>query len=168
MYSEWKPKLDKVEEDHGITDPGMDPACMIGSWAPGFNNTLAQIATDLAGSGANGANLSGLGNYYQGREDANKETPPVVGEDTLVIPRLALRPLKPVGAPVAPDATEAWSRARQHRGRAAPAGADRRRVRLVLRRRHPAVQQRGQTDRLARHRRGRRGGQRHRAGHGRA
>ncbi|GAA2252120.1 hypothetical protein GCM10010402_04080 [Actinomadura luteofluorescens] len=110
VYSEWKPKLDKVEEDHGITDPGMDPACMIGSWAPGFNNTLAQIATDLAGSGVNGANLSGLGNYYQGREDANKETPPVVGEDTLVIPRLALRPLKPVGAPVAPDATEAWSR----------------------------------------------------------
>ncbi|GGT76502.1 hypothetical protein GCM10010177_38340 [Actinomadura citrea] len=110
VYSEWKPKLDKLEETHGITDPGSDLACMVGSWAPGFNNTLAQIATDLAGSGANGTNLNGLGNYYQGREDANKETPPVVGEDTLVIPRLALRPLKPVGAPVAPDATEAWSR----------------------------------------------------------
>ncbi|MEV0662582.1 hypothetical protein ACIBI3_22975 [Actinomadura luteofluorescens] len=109
VYSEWKPKLEKLEEAHGITDPGDDPKCMIGSWSPGYNSTLAQIATELS-SGANAANLEGLGNYYQAREDANIETPPVVGEDTLVIPRLALRPLKPVGAPVATDATEAWSR----------------------------------------------------------
>ncbi|MEU9866737.1 hypothetical protein AB0C87_02685 [Actinomadura sp. NPDC048021] len=110
VYSEWQPKLDAVEKAHGITDPGDDPACMIGSWAPGYNSTLSQIAADLAGSGADSTNLNGLGNYYQGREEANKETPPVVGEDTLVIPRLALRPLKPVGAPIAPDATEAWTR----------------------------------------------------------
>ncbi|MBB6400166.1 hypothetical protein BKA00_007080 [Actinomadura coerulea] len=109
VYSEWQPKLQKLEEAHGITDPASDPKCMIGSWAPGYNATLAQIATGLTG-GANSTNLDGLGNYYQGREDANTETSPVVGEDTLVIPRLALRPLKPVGAPVGEDAAEAWSR----------------------------------------------------------
>ncbi|MEV3922890.1 hypothetical protein [Actinomadura coerulea] len=110
VYGDWEPKLEKLEKAHNITDPGSDPACMIGSWAPGYNNTLAQIAADLAGNGTYSTNLNGLGNYYQGREEANKETPPVVGEDTLVIPRLALRPLKPVGAPIAPDATEAWTR----------------------------------------------------------
>ncbi|NDU77038.1 hypothetical protein GWI34_31125 [Actinomadura sp. DSM 109109] len=109
VYSEWQPKLTKLETDHKIVDPGSDKACMIGSWSPGYNSTLAQLATELS-NGAHSANLDGLGNYYQGREDANKELPPVVGEDSLVIPRLALRPLKPVGAPVAEDATEAWSR----------------------------------------------------------
>ncbi|WP_141578177.1 NlpC/P60 family protein [Actinomadura sp. WMMA1423] len=109
VYSEWETKLENLEKAHGITDPGSDPKCMIGSWAPGYNATLAQIAAGLT-DGANSANLNGLGNYYQGREDANTEMPPVVGEDTLVIPRLALRPLKPVGAPVGEDAAEAWSR----------------------------------------------------------
>ncbi|WP_143227002.1 hypothetical protein [Actinomadura mexicana] len=110
VFSEWQPKLQAVEEAHGITDPENDPACMIGSWAPGYNSTLSQVAADVAGNETINANLSGLKNYYQGREAANAEMPPVVGEDTLVIPRLALRPLKPVGAPIAPDATEAWSR----------------------------------------------------------
>ncbi|GAA3973896.1 hypothetical protein GCM10023085_65490 [Actinomadura viridis] len=110
VYGEWLPKLTALEEAHGLTDPGDDPACRIGSWSPGYNAALAQIATGLADGGANTANLNGLGEYYQGREDANRETEPVLGEDTLVVPRLALRPLKPIGAPVAPDATEAWSR----------------------------------------------------------
>ncbi|WP_433477222.1 hypothetical protein ACQPZP_09305 [Spirillospora sp. CA-142024] len=110
VYSKWQPKLEALEQAHNIKDPSSDPACQIGSWAPGFNSSLAQIATDLVGNGTDSANLSGLGNYYQAREEANQETPPVVGEDTLVIPRLALRPLKPIGAPVAADATQAWSR----------------------------------------------------------
>ena len=111
VYSKWRPKLDRLEKTHGLTNPSTDPACRIGSWAPGFNNTVAQIATGLAGENLlYSSNLRGLANYYQGREEANTETPPVVGEDTLVIPRLALRPLKPIGAPVAGDAGEAWNR----------------------------------------------------------
>ncbi|TDC45198.1 hypothetical protein E1281_31185 [Actinomadura sp. KC345] len=116
VYSEWRPKLDAVEEAHGLTNPSNDPACRIGSWAPGFNNTVAQIASGLAGDSPHSANLSGLSKYYQGREDANTETPPVVGEDTLVIPRLALRPLKPIGAPVAADAGQAWSQLGSNEG----------------------------------------------------
>ncbi|GAA4096753.1 hypothetical protein GCM10022214_70690 [Actinomadura miaoliensis] len=110
VYSEWEPKLSDLAAANGLTDPSSDRACVIGSWAPGFNTALAQIATGLAASdSANGDNLNGLANYYQGREDANEATPPVVGQDTLVIPRLALRPLTAIGAPIAPDATKAWS-----------------------------------------------------------
>jgi hypothetical protein len=106
----WEPKLEKAEKANGIRDPGADAACMIGSWAPGYNATLAQTAAGLADGSAYTGNLNGLGNYYLGREDAGRPTTPVSGQDTLVVPRLAPRPLKEVGAPIAPDATEAWSR----------------------------------------------------------
>jgi hypothetical protein len=110
VYGDWEPRLTSLVRAHGLTDPASDPACVVGSWAPGFNATLAQIAAGLAGdAGANVNNLDGLGNYYLGKEDANQPTDPVLGADTLVMPRLALRPLKEIGAPIAPDATDAWS-----------------------------------------------------------
>jgi hypothetical protein len=108
----WDPKLTALRGAHGVTAPESDPACAVGSWARGFNAALAEHATELAGADpAGGPNLIGLGNYYQGKEDAIRPIEPVPGKDTLVIPRLAVRPLEDVGAPIAPDATEAWSRA---------------------------------------------------------
>ncbi|QKG23352.1 hypothetical protein ACTIVE_4995 [Actinomadura verrucosospora] len=110
VFSEWEPKLEKAEKAGRITDPGNDPACQPGTWSPGFSAALAQLAAGLADGSAYTSELEGLGNYYQGREDALRPTAPVPGQDTLVVPRLALRPLKDIGAPIAPDATEAWSR----------------------------------------------------------
>ena len=109
VYTEWYTKLRNIEEAHDLTNPSSDDACVVGSWSPGYNSTVAQVAADLAGGSPHAANLNGLANYYQAREEANTETPPVPGDDTLVIPRLALRPLKPISAPVDPDATEAWT-----------------------------------------------------------
>ncbi|WP_346049309.1 hypothetical protein [Actinomadura chokoriensis] len=107
---EWASKLKKAEKANGIADPTAAPSCVVGSWAPGYNAALAQIAAGRAGSGAYTDNIAGLGNYYQAREIAIEATKPVAGRDTLVVPRLALRPLEEVGAPIASDATEAWSR----------------------------------------------------------
>ncbi|MBO2465322.1 transglycosylase family protein [Actinomadura violacea] len=110
VFSEWEPKLEKAEKAGRVTDPGDDPACQAGSWSPGFSAVLAQLAAGLADGSAYAGELDGLGNYYQGREGALAPTASVPGQDTLVVPRLALRPLKEIGAPIEPDATEAWSR----------------------------------------------------------
>ncbi|WP_345361450.1 C40 family peptidase [Actinoallomurus liliacearum] len=106
----WRQKLATLETTNQIADPGADPACMVGSWSPGFNGELADLATSLAGADAALAdNLTGLGNYYQAADAAVKATDPVVGQDPLVIPRLAPRPLKEIQAPTAADATQAWA-----------------------------------------------------------
>ncbi|MEV5709692.1 C40 family peptidase [Actinoallomurus sp. NPDC052274] len=104
----WRQKLSTLETANQITEPGTDRACMVGSWSPGFNGELADLATSLAGSdAANADNLTGLGNYYQAADAAVKPTDPVVGQDPLVIPRLAPRPLKEIQPPSADDATQA-------------------------------------------------------------
>jgi cell wall-associated NlpC family hydrolase len=100
--------LEQAEKAHRIADPGSDPTCIVGSWAPGFNAALAQIAAGLADGRRDTANLTGLGNYYQAKEDALQETEPVPGSDSLV-QRLAPTPFNEIGAPIAPDATDAWS-----------------------------------------------------------
>lgn len=109
VLDEWESKLEKAEKANGIADPTDDPSCVIGSWAPGYNAALAQITAGIADFSAYTDNLRGLGNYYQAREIAIEATEPVAGRDTLVVPRLALRPLEEVGAPIASDAIEAWS-----------------------------------------------------------
>ncbi|MCO6009160.1 C40 family peptidase [Actinoallomurus purpureus] len=107
----WQQKLSALESKNKIGDPGSDPACVVGSWAPGFNGELAQLAAGLAGADASITNnLTGLGNYYQAADGSVKPTDPVVGQDPLVIPRLAPRPFNQIDAPVAADATDAWSR----------------------------------------------------------
>jgi cell wall-associated NlpC family hydrolase len=71
---------------------------------------MAQVAVGLAGDGsAYSANLNGLGNFYAAEEDALQGIDPVAGTDSLVIPRLAPRPLNEVQAPIADDATGVWS-----------------------------------------------------------
>ncbi len=105
----WSNRLQTLEQQQKITDPGWDPACIVGSWAPGFNDTMAQVALGLAGDSAYSSNLNGLSNYYAAEEDALKGIDPVPGTDSLVVPRLAPRPLNDIQAPIADDATEVWS-----------------------------------------------------------
>ncbi|MEV0405837.1 C40 family peptidase [Actinoallomurus sp. NPDC050550] len=106
----WRQKLSTLETTNKIADPAIDPACMVGSWSPGFSGELADLATSLAGGNAADADaLTGLGDYYQAADRAVKPTDPVVGQDPLVIPRLAPRPYNDINAPAAEDATEAWS-----------------------------------------------------------
>ncbi|MEO3826350.1 NlpC/P60 family protein [Actinomadura sp. B10D3] len=109
VQARWQPKLEEILRAHGIEEPGGDPACKADARTPGYNSALAQVAVGLSG-GAHDANINGLAGYYQARENLNEKTAPIPGKDPLALPRLAPRPLKPVGAPVARDATEAWSR----------------------------------------------------------
>ncbi|URM98912.1 hypothetical protein LUW76_33815 [Actinomadura madurae] len=96
----WGERLLRLRNDNGIADPANAPACVTGSWAPGFNAILAQLTADLAGRETEqAANLNGLGNYYQALERALEADEPVPGRDSLVAPRLATRPLKRVAAP---------------------------------------------------------------------
>ncbi|MGI8330897.1 peptidoglycan amidohydrolase family protein [Actinomadura scrupuli] len=119
--STWQQKLTALETASDLTDPGYTTECVIGSWAPGFNSTMAQVTADLAGTDtANAANLNGLGNFYLAAEQALEPIDPVVGQDTLVIPRLALRPLKEIDAPIAPDATDVWSKLGSNSGVSIP------------------------------------------------
>ncbi|OLT25488.1 hypothetical protein BJF79_44180 [Actinomadura sp. CNU-125] len=107
----WQPKMAALLEANGLREPSADPACVVGSWAPGFNGALAQHATGLAARyDLDERVLGGLADYYQGRENANEAARPVAGADTLVVPRLAPRPLQEIGAPIEPDATQAWNR----------------------------------------------------------
>jgi cell wall-associated NlpC family hydrolase len=107
----WQQQLTSLDQAHALLDPASDPACAIGSGAPGFNAQFAQIATGLAGANPMLApTLNGLGNHYQAAEDSLKATDAVLGQDTLVMPRLAVRPLHPIKIPDVPDATSAWSR----------------------------------------------------------
>ncbi|RJL24024.1 hypothetical protein [Bailinhaonella thermotolerans] len=111
----WQQKLQQAAAAAGAKDPSTDPACVIGSWAPGYNGALAQLAADLAAPTSTGLdaaarkNLDGLGNYYLAEERALKPKDPVPGEDSLVIPRLAPKPLKEINAPIDPDALDAYS-----------------------------------------------------------
>ncbi|WP_433467833.1 CHAP domain-containing protein [Spirillospora sp. CA-128828] len=109
LHATWEPKLQALETANGITDPVHDKACVVGSWSAGYNATLSRIAADLAGPGG-AANLTGLANFYKAKEKANQRTDPVSGRDSLVIPRLAPRPLKEITVPVDSENSDAWSR----------------------------------------------------------
>jgi cell wall-associated NlpC family hydrolase len=108
---DWKHKLEALEKKHGVEDPSSDKRCVAGLYLPGYNSTLAQVATGLAGGGYHGANLVGLANYFEGMEAviAGEPEAPVAGKDSLVLPRVTSNLLKPVDVPLAEDATEAWS-----------------------------------------------------------
>ncbi|MES9601844.1 CHAP domain-containing protein [Actinomadura sp. NPDC000929] len=109
LHTTWEPKLQALETTYGIPDPIDDKACVVGSWSAGYSATLSRIATDLSG-GVDAANLKGLANFYQAREEANRRADPVSGRDGLVIPRLAPRPLKEISVPVGSQDSDAWSR----------------------------------------------------------
>lgn len=122
----WENQLLTLENTGHLTDPGNTPACTAGAWAPGFDEQLAQLATGLASpppttTGAPGAvqgptadpaiakNLSGLANYFLAEGDAIVPANPAAGTTTLVIPRLAPRPMNTVSAPLDADALAAWN-----------------------------------------------------------
>jgi cell wall-associated NlpC family hydrolase len=106
----WRQQLVGLDKAHTVPDPASDPACVIGSRAPGFNAQLARLAAGLAGGNpAIAPNLDGLGNYYQAAEDSLKPTDVVLGQDILAVPRLALRPLNPIKMPIVSDATDELS-----------------------------------------------------------
>lgn len=117
---EWRSRLQALAARLGATEPSKDPACQVGSFSPGFNAAIVQVATGLADDGPHARNLDGLSNYFQGEERDLKPKEPVAGSDTLVIPRLAFRPLKEIAAPIDPDATEAWTRLGTTEGVAIP------------------------------------------------
>lgn len=109
-FPAWSAKLSAVQNAHGVTEPEFDPSCyQAGSVGDGFPATVAQAAAGMADHYKYAKNLNGLSQYYLGKEDAETAPAPVAGKQTLVAPRLAPSPLKPIEAPVSSDATDAWS-----------------------------------------------------------
>jgi hypothetical protein len=107
---DWWDRMTALQDAHGLKDPMAEPDCYkAGSFGTGFASTVAQAAVGLADKSRYAANLNGLSQFYLGKEDTSAERTPIVGQQTLVAPRLAMTPLKPIAAPVRPDATDAWS-----------------------------------------------------------